>query len=99
MVYDSEYTEDSDACNDYASGTPEAQKVLDFFEKEFPKEFKKIRFGTKKASDEWQQQLQKIGVPSREMKVQVGVGLKPISHLGTEGLVHSAISYAIQNRL
>jgi len=30
--------------------------------------------------------------------VEVGVGLKPISYLGTERLVHSAISYAVQNK-
>ena len=30
--------------------------------------------------------------------VQVGVGLKPISYLGTERLVHSAISYAIKHK-
>jgi isocitrate dehydrogenase len=30
--------------------------------------------------------------------VQVGVGLKPISYLGSERLIHSAISYAIQNK-
>ena len=30
--------------------------------------------------------------------MQVGVGLKPISYLGTERLVHSAISYAIANQ-
>ncbi len=30
--------------------------------------------------------------------MQVGVGLKPISYLGSERLVHSAISYAIQNK-
>jgi isocitrate dehydrogenase len=28
----------------------------------------------------------------------VGVGLKPVSYLGTERLVHSAIAYAVQNR-
>ena len=30
--------------------------------------------------------------------VQVGIGLKPISYLGSERLVHSAISYAIANK-
>jgi len=30
--------------------------------------------------------------------VQVGVGIKPVSQLGTERLVHSAISYAVQNK-
>ncbi|HWE24235.1 MAG TPA: isocitrate dehydrogenase (NADP(+)) [Myxococcales bacterium] len=98
MVIFRENTEDIYAGIEYAAGTPESQKVLAFFEKEFPKEFKKIRFGTQKASDEWQEQLRKIGAPAREIKVQVGVGLKPISYLGTERLVHSAIGYAIQNK-
>ena len=46
MVIFRENTEDIYAGIEYAAGTPEAQKILDFFEKEFPKEFKKIRFGT-----------------------------------------------------
>ena len=32
------------------------------------------------------------------MTVEVGIGFKPISYLGTERLVHSAIGYAIQNK-
>ena len=83
---------------EYAAGTPEAQKILDFFAKEFPKEFKKIRFGTATASQGWQQQLEGIGSPKRDVGVQVGVGLKPISYLGTERLAHSAISYAIATK-
>src|SRR3989442_41731 len=39
-----------------------------------------------------------MGAPRREVTGQVGVGLKPISFLGTERLVHSAISYAIQGK-
>ncbi|MGE0451222.1 MAG: isocitrate dehydrogenase (NADP(+)) [Vicinamibacterales bacterium] len=95
MVIFRENTEDIYAGIEYAAGTPEAQKVLDFFEKEFPKEFKKIRFATEQASKDWQAQLEGIGAPTREVGIQVGVGLKPISQLGTERLVHSAISYAI----
>jgi isocitrate dehydrogenase len=30
--------------------------------------------------------------------VQVGIGIKPVSYLGTERLVHSAIGYAIANK-
>ena len=30
--------------------------------------------------------------------MQVGIGIKPISYLGTERLVHSAISYAIKHK-
>jgi isocitrate dehydrogenase len=95
MVIFRENTEDIYAGIEYAAGTPEAQKVLDFWAREFPKEFKKIRFGTKEAAQGWQKELEAIGTPKREVGVQVGVGLKPISYLGTERLVHSAISYAI----
>src|SRR5258705_10865129 len=96
MVIFRENTEDIYAGIEYAAGTPEAKKVLDFFAKEFPKEFKKIRFGTEAAAREWQAQLEAIGAPHREAGVEVGIGLKPISRLGTERLVHSAIGYAIK---
>jgi isocitrate dehydrogenase len=98
MVIFRENTEDIYAGIEYAPGSPEAQKVLDFFAREFPKEFKKIRFGAIDAARAWQQQLEAIGAPKRDVGVQVGVGLKPISYLGTERLVHSAISYAVVNR-
>ncbi|PYR37917.1 MAG: isocitrate dehydrogenase (NADP(+)) [Acidobacteria bacterium] len=98
MVIFRENTEDIYAGIEYAPGSPEAQKVLDFFAKEFPKEFQKIRFGTEAKAREWQAQLEGIGAPKREVGVQVGVGLKAISYLGTERLVHSAIGYAMANR-
>jgi isocitrate dehydrogenase len=98
MVIFRENTEDIYAGIEYAAGSPEAQKVLDFFAKEFPKDFKKVRFGTQEASREWQTLLESIGAPKREVGVQVGVGIKPISYLGTERLVHSAISYAIAHK-
>src|SRR6476619_6883252 len=47
MVIFRENTEDIYAGIEYAGGTPESQKVLDFLAKEFPKEFGKVRFGTK----------------------------------------------------
>jgi isocitrate dehydrogenase len=98
MVIFRENTEDIYAGIEYAAGSPEAQKVLDFWAKEFPKDFAKIRFGTPGATTEWQKQLEGIGMSARDMKVQVGVGLKPVSYLGTERLVHSAITYAIQQK-
>ena len=49
MVIFRENTEDIYAGIEFAAGSPEAQKVLDFLAKEFPKEFKKIRFGTESA--------------------------------------------------
>jgi isocitrate dehydrogenase len=96
MVIFRENTEDIYAGIEYAGGTADAQKVLDFFAKEFPKEFRKIRFGAADAARQWQAQLEAIGAPKRDVGVEVGVGLKPISRLGTERLVHSAIAYAAQ---
>jgi isocitrate dehydrogenase len=98
MVIFRENTEDIYAGIEYAAGTPEAQKILDFLAKEFPKDFKKIRFGTGDASQGWQKQLEAIGAPKRDMPVEVGVGIKPVSYLGTERLVHTAIQYAISNK-
>ncbi len=98
MVIFRENTEDIYAGIEYAAGTPEAQKVLDFFAREFPKDFKKVRFGSIDASREWQTALEGIGAPRRDAGVQVGVGLKPISYLGAERLIHSAISYAINHK-
>src|SRR4051795_9678037 len=63
MVIFRENTEDIYAGIEYAPGTPEAQKVLDFFAREFPREFKKIRFGTREATSDWQASLQSIGAP------------------------------------
>src|SRR5260221_5194962 len=98
MVIFRENTEDIYAGVEFAAGTPEAKKVLDFFEKEFPKEFEKIRFGSLEASRGWQKELQGIGAPHREVGVEVGLGLKTVSYLGTERLVHSAIGFAVMHK-
>ena len=93
-----ENTEDIYAGIEFEPGSPDAQKVLDFLQKEFPKPFDKIRFGTQAKNDAWTKQLESIGSPARSLPVQVGIGIKPVSYLGTERLVHSAIGYAIQNK-
>jgi isocitrate dehydrogenase len=99
MVIFRENTEDIYAGIEYAAGTPESQKILDFLQQNFPKEFKKIRFGTKDAISGWTKQLEAIGAPARSaLPVEVGIGFKPISYLGTERLAHSAIGYAIQHK-
>jgi isocitrate dehydrogenase len=91
-----ENTEDIYAGIEWPSGSPEAQKVLDFIAKEFPKDFKKIRFGTKEAAAHWLKQLRELGAPERPAVVDVGIGIKPVSYLGTIRLMHAAILYAIQ---
>ena len=98
MVIFRENTEDIYSGIEYIAGSPEAEKILDFLSKEFPKDFKKIRFGTREAGQTWQKQLEGVGTPAREVPLQVGIGIKPVSYLGTERLMHSAISYAIKNK-
>ena len=98
MVIFRENTEDIYAGIEYAGGTPEAQKVLDFLAKEFPKQFEKIRFGTKEKAEAWLNQLQALGAPQRPAMVDVGIGIKPVSYLGTIRLVHAAIQYAINDK-
>jgi isocitrate dehydrogenase len=90
-----ENTEDIYAGIEFEPGSADAQKVLDFLQKEFPKGFDKIRFGTQGKTDDWNKALEGIGAPARSLPVQVGIGIKPVSYLGTERLVHSAIQYAI----
>jgi isocitrate dehydrogenase len=98
MVIFRENTEDIYAGIEYAAGTPEAAKLLDFLASEFPKGFAKIRFGSIEKVHAWQKQLESIGLPPRELALEIGVGIKPVSYLGTERLVHSAISYAIEHK-
>src|SRR6187399_594877 len=94
MVIFRENTEDIYAGIEYAAGTSDAQKILDFLQNDFPKEFDKIRFGTKeKAKTFWKM----VGAPESD-DVCVGIGIKPVSYSGSVRLIHSAISYAIQNR-
>ncbi|MBI5020953.1 MAG: NADP-dependent isocitrate dehydrogenase [Ignavibacteriales bacterium] len=94
MVIFRENTEDIYAGIEFVAGSPEAQKVLDFFGKEFPDMFKKIRFGTNAKVNDW---LRAIGRPD-ESNVKVGVGLKAVSAHGSGRLVRAAIQYAIDQK-
>src|SRR5207244_1118359 len=85
--------EDIYAGIEFASGTPEAQKILDFLQQNFPKLFDKVRFGTQaKAKGFWNA----VGANDFPDDVRVGIGIKPISYSGSVRLIHSAISYAIK---
>ncbi len=97
MVIFRENTEDIYAGIEYAGGSPEAQQVLDFIAASFPKDFKKIRFGTKEAMGGYM----KLAAPDHDVSnipVQVGIGIKPVSNMGTIRLVKSAIEYAIREK-
>jgi len=85
MMIFRENTEDIYAGIEYAPGTPEAQKVLDFLQQFDPKAFKKIRFGSQAANDQWYDVLMKtFGAPKQDNPVQVGIGFTPISYFGTQ---------------
>jgi isocitrate dehydrogenase len=95
MVIFRENTEDIYAGIEYAGGSPEAQKILDFIAREFPKDFTKIRFGTKAAIAGYM----KMASPDHDashIPVQVGIGIKAVSNVGTIRLVKSAIEYALR---
>src|SRR3954467_11638284 len=68
MVIFRENTEDIYAGIEYAAGTPEAQKVLDLLATQFAKQSEKIRFGTADAGQDWQEDLQSIGMPARDVR-------------------------------
>jgi isocitrate dehydrogenase len=97
MVIFRENTEDIYAGIEYEGGSPEAQRLLDFLAAEFPKDFAKIRFGTVNAMAEYL----KMAFPGTDMsklEVQVGLGIKPVSNLGTIRLVKAAIEYALKEK-
>ena len=97
MIIFRENTEDIYAGIEYLGGSPEAQKVLDFLAQTFPKDFAKIRFGTQKQMAEYM----KLAAPDHDashMPVQVGIGIKPVSNVGTIRLVKSAIEYALRHK-
>ena len=103
MVIFRENTEDIYAGIEYQAGTAEAQKVLEFLASNFPKDFAKIRFGTTAATAEYIHGEQKANDPNEasglaDAPLEVGVGIKPVSRVGTQRLVTSAIEYAIAQK-
>jgi isocitrate dehydrogenase len=96
MIIFRENTEDIYAGIEYRGGTPEAEKVLDFLAREFPKEFAKIRFGTaaKAAAYGAAAGLDPAGIGG----VEVGLGFKPVSRVGSQRLIRAALEYALRHR-
>jgi isocitrate dehydrogenase len=92
MVIFRENTEDIYAGIEFAAGSPESQKFLDFIAKEFPEMFKKIRFGKNQKISDW---FKLAGLTQNDSSVKVGIGIKAVSAEGTERLVRAAIEYAI----
>src|SRR5438105_1584207 len=94
MIIFRENTEDIYAGIEFRAGAPEAARFLAFLEKEFPKEFAKIRFGTEDAVKAFLANEPRLGEP----RVEVGIGVKPVSRLGSGRLVAAAIRYAIAQK-
>jgi isocitrate dehydrogenase len=94
MVIFRENTEDIYAGIEYAAGTPEAEQVLAFLQGSFAKDFGKIRFGTAEKAAEY---LRMMGAGA-DGSVEVGIGIKPVSRVGTERLVRAAIEYALTHK-
>ena len=93
MVIFRENTEDIYAGIEFQAGTPEADRFLGMFADAFPKEYDKVRFGTSDKTAEFMKATFQEGDP----KVQVGIGIKPVSYQGSARLVFGAIDYAIRN--
>lgn len=93
MVIFRENTEDIYAGIEFAAGTPDAQKALDFLKDAFPKMFDKVRFGTEEKNREFMDATHQTG----SADVMVGIGIKPVSKEGSQRLIYSAIQYAIEN--
>jgi len=94
MVIFRENTEDIYTGVEFKAGTPENQEVLDFIEKKFPDQFKKIRFGTIEKENEFL----KLSGRKETSTLDIGIGIKVISKLGTERLMIAAIDYALTNK-
>jgi isocitrate dehydrogenase len=93
MVIFRENTEDIYAGIEYAAGTKEAQAVLDFLKQSDAKGFGKVRFGTTEKGAEYK----KAAGIANGSPVEVGVGIKPVSKIGSQRLIRSAIQYAIKH--
>lgn len=91
-----ENTEDIYAGIDFEAGSDKANAVIAFLKENMPADFTKIRFGTAEKTTEFA----KASMPSDpgEQLVEVGIGIKPVSKLGTQRLVYAAIEYAIREK-
>ncbi|MBS0192059.1 MAG: NADP-dependent isocitrate dehydrogenase, partial [Planctomycetes bacterium] len=95
-----ENTEDIYAGIDLAAGSPEAKIILDALAEKLPKEFNKVRFGTReRALDYFAAAMGGMDkVKDMPLPVAVGIGIKPVSKYGSQRLVWAAIEYALAEK-
>ncbi len=77
--------------------------MLEFLADKFPADFKKIRFGTTAATAEYVHGEKNANDPAvasglADAPLEVGIGIKPVSKVGTQRLVTAAIEYAIEHK-
>ncbi len=95
MVIFRENTEDIYAGIEFAAGSEQATEVLKFLKKKFEKDFGKIRFNDKKRGKEY---LKAAHLKDADFETNVGIGIKPVSKIGSQRLIRSAIEYAITHK-
>ncbi len=91
-----ENTEDIYAGIDFEAGSAAANAILRFLEESYPKDFAKVRFGTEQKTRDFAAASMPSGAGGET--VQVGIGIKPVSKIGTQRLVYAAIEYAIKHK-
>jgi len=95
MVIFRENTEDIYAGIEYSAGGEESLAVLKFLKKRFEKDFNKIRFNDKKRGKEY---LKAAKLKDADAELNVGIGIKAVSKIGSQRLIRSAIEYAILHK-
>ncbi|MEO8446213.1 MAG: NADP-dependent isocitrate dehydrogenase [bacterium] len=94
MVIFRENTEDIYTGIEFKAGTKENTMMLDFLRENFPERFDKIRFGTLQKTNDF---LRAEHLPETK-EVEVGIGIKVISRVGTQRLMIAAMNYAVENK-
>ncbi len=95
MVIFRENTEDIYAGIEYSAGSSESLEILKFIRRKFEKDYDKIRFSDKKKGKEY---LKIARLKGLDPDTCVGIGIKPVSRIGSQRLIRSAIEYAIANK-
>lgn len=101
MVIFRENTEDIYAGIDFAAGSAEAGVVLGALRERLPKEFEKVRFGTRERAEAFTRACEALtghAGSAGDNDVMVGIGIKAVSRLGSERLIGAAIEHALRER-
>lgn len=95
MVIFRENTEDIYAGIEFPAGSAAALEVLKFMKRKFEKDFNKIRFNDKKRNKEF---LKAAKIKDASIDLNVGLGIKAVSKVGSQRLIRSAIEFAINEK-